>query len=117
MLYKIVVQNLELQVKLPDGSDTLMLDRVVKEFNDHLVTFNNGKSVDLFPSKEIKLLILTMISFILGMVEKQNQERPAEASAVATPSEPVSREIEEAALEATLTRLIALCDSGLKTSL
>lgn len=67
MLYTIAIQNLRLQVSVPDSADTAALDKVIREFNDHLMTFNGGKPVELFESKEIKLLIFTLISFILGM--------------------------------------------------
>lgn len=70
MLYTIAIQNLRLQVSVPDSADTAALDKVIREFNDHLMTFNGGKPVELFESKEIKLLIFTLISFILGMQKK-----------------------------------------------
>ena len=62
MLYTIAIQNLRLQVSVPDSADTAALDKVIREFNDHLMTFNGGKPVELFESKEIKLLIFTLIS-------------------------------------------------------
>ena len=73
MLYTIAIQNLRLQVSVPDSADTAALDKVIREFNDHLMTFNGGKPVELFESKEIKLLIFTLISFILGMQKKQDE--------------------------------------------
>ena len=39
MLYTIAIQNLRLQVSVPDSTDTAALDKVVREFNDHLMTF------------------------------------------------------------------------------
>ena len=53
MLYTIAIQNLRLQVSVPDSADTAALDKVIREFNDHLMTFNGGKPVELFESKEI----------------------------------------------------------------
>ena len=73
MLYSLVMQNLRLQVSVPDSAETSALDKVVREFNDHLMTFNGGRSVELFESKEVKLLIFTLISFILGMQKKQDE--------------------------------------------
>ena len=64
MLYTIAIQNLRLQVSVPDSADTAALDKVIREFNDHLMTFNGGKPVELFESKEIKLLIFTVNSKI-----------------------------------------------------
>lgn len=116
MRYNINVQNLQLQVRLPDESDTETLDKIVEEFNEHLMTFNDGKSLELYPTKEIKLLILTMISFIFGMTEKQKKEAAllkktptAPASSTAVRNSP----IEDPAVNAAIQRLIALCDSGL----
>lgn len=63
MLYTIAIQNLRLQVSVPDSTDTAALDKVVREFNDHLMTFNGGRSVELFESKEVKLLIFTAYLF------------------------------------------------------
>ena len=33
MLYTIAIQNLRLQVSVPDSTDTAALDKVVREFN------------------------------------------------------------------------------------
>ena len=73
MLYTIAIQNLRLQVSIPDSADTAVLDKVVREFNDHLMTFNGGRPVKLFESKEVRLLIFTLISFILGLQKKQEE--------------------------------------------
>lgn len=72
MLYTIAIQNLRLQVSVPDSTDTAALDKVIREFNEHLVTFNNGRPVELYESKEIKLLIFTLMSFIIGMQKLKN---------------------------------------------
>ncbi|WP_443892161.1 hypothetical protein, partial [Parasutterella excrementihominis] len=89
MLYTIAIQNLRLQVSVPDSTDTAALDKVVREFNDHLMTFNGGRSVELFESKEVKLLIFTLISFILGMQKKQEQTHET-AAALAKENEKVN---------------------------
>lgn len=44
MLYTIAIQNLRLQVSVPDSADTAALDKVIREFNDHLMTFNGAAS-------------------------------------------------------------------------
>lgn len=111
MLYTIVIQNLRLQVSVPDSSDTAALDKVVREFNDHLMTFNGGRSVELFESKEVKLLIFTLISFILGMQKKQEQTHEP-AAAPAKESEKVNIRDDQETLE-KIKKLISLCDRGL----
>ena len=80
MLYTIAIQNLRLQVSVPDSTDTAALDKVVREFNDHLMTFNGGRSVELFESKEVKLLIFTLIYLNLGMKKKQEQKNHTAAA-------------------------------------
>ena len=80
MLYTIAIQNLRLQVSVPDSTDTAALDKVVREFNDHLMTFNGSRSVELFESKEVKLLIFTLISFILNAKEAGTNARDGSSS-------------------------------------
>ena len=109
MLYTIAIQNLRLQVSVPDSTDTAALDKVIREFNEHLVTFNNGRPVELYESKEIKLLIFTLMSFIIGMQKAQEQcSAPPEES---LPSEVNIRDDKETV--DTIRRLISLCNRGL----
>lgn len=111
MLYTIAIQNLRLQVSVPDSTDTAALDKVVREFNDHLMTFNGGRSVELFESKEVKLLIFTLISFILGMQKKQEQTHET-AAALAKENEKVNIRDDQETLE-KIKKLFSLCDRGL----
>lgn len=92
-------------------TDTAALDKVVREFNDHLMTFNGGRSVELFESKEVKLLIFTLISFILGMQKKQEQTHET-AAALAKENEKVNIRDDQETLE-KIKKLISLCDRGL----
>ena len=108
MLYTIAIQNLRLQVSVPDSTDTAALDKVVR---DHLMTFNGGRSVKLFESKEVKLLIFTLISFILGMQKKQEQTHET-AAALAKENEKVNIRDDQETLE-KIKKLISLCDRGL----
>lgn len=85
--------------------------RLVREFNDHLMTFNGGRSVELFESKEVKLLIFTLISFILGMQKKQEQTHET-AAALAKENEKVNIRDDQETLE-KIKKLISLCDRGL----
>ena len=116
MLYTIAIQNLRLQVSIPDSADTAVLDKVVREFNDHLMTFNGGRPVKLFESKEVRLLIFTLISFILGLQKKQEEleeglkEKPVHVST--KESEKVSNRNDSETIE-TIKKLISLCDRGL----
>ena len=103
MLYTIAIQNLRLQVSVPDSTDTAALDKVVREFNDHLMTFNGGRSVELFESKEVKLLI--------GMQKKQEQTHET-AAALAKENEKVNIRDDQETLE-KIKKLISLCDRGL----
>ena len=107
MLYTIAIQNLRLQVSVPDSTDTAALDKVVREF----MTFNGGRSVELFESKEVKLLIFTLISFILGMQKKQEQTHET-AAALAKENEKVNIRDDQETLE-KIKKLISLCDRGL----
>ena len=100
MLYTIAIQNLRLQVSVPDSTDTAALDKVVREFNDHLMT-----------CKEVKLLIFTLISFILGMQKKQEQTHET-AAALAKENEKVNIRDDQETLE-KIKKLISLCDRGL----
>ena len=111
MLYTIAIQNLRLQVSVPDSADTAALDKVIREFNDHLMTFNGGKPVELFESKEIKLLIFTLISFILGMQKKQDELE--EKLREKTSSVPTDEGKEVSETIETIKTLISLCDRGL----
>lgn len=111
MLYTIAIQNLRLQVSVPDTADTAALDKVVREFNDHLMTFNGGRSVELFESKEVKLLIFTLISFILGMQKKQEQTHE-QAAAPTEENKKVNIRDDQETVE-TIKKLISLCDRGL----
>ena len=104
MLYTIAIQNLRLQVSVPDSTDTAALD-------DHLMTFNGSRSVELFESKEVKLLIFTLISFILGMQKKQEQTHET-AAALAKENEKVNIRDDQETLE-KIKKLISLCDRGL----
>lgn len=111
MLYTIAIQNLRLQVSVPDSTDTAALDKVIREFNEHLVTFNNGRPVELYESKEIKLLIFTLMSFIIGMQKAQEQcSAPPEAS---LPSDEKVNIRDDKETVDTIRRLISLCDRGL----
>lgn len=113
MLYTIAIQNLRLQVSVPDSTDTAALDKVVREFNDHLMTFNGGRSVELFESKEVRLLIFTLISFILGLQKKQEERLKEIPIQVSTKeSEKVSNRDDSETIE-TIQKLISLCDRGL----
>lgn len=60
MLYTIAIQNLRLQVSVPDSTDTAALDKVIREFNEHLVTFNNGRPVELYEAKRSNCLSLRL---------------------------------------------------------
>lgn len=111
MLYTIAIQNLRLQVSVPDTADTAALDKVVREFNDHLMTFNGGRSVELFESNEVKLLIFTLISFILGMQKKQEQTHE-QAAAPTEENKKVNIRDDQETVE-TIKKLISLCDRGL----
>ena len=111
MLYTIAIQNLRLQVSVPDSTDTAALDKVIREFNEHLVTFNNGRPVELYESKEIKLLIFTLMSFIIGMQKAQAQcSAPAEES---LPSDEKVNIRDDKETVDTIRRLISLCNRGL----
>lgn len=116
MLYTIAIQNLRLQVSVPDSADTAALDKVIREFNDHLMTFNGGKPVELFESKEIKLLIFTLISFILGMQKKQDELeeklREKTSSVPTDEGKEVNIRDDSETIE-TIKTLISLCDRGL----
>lgn len=114
MLYTIAIQNLRLQVSLPDSTDTSALDKLIREFNEHLVTFNKGRPVELYESKEIKLLIFTLLSFIIGM-QKAQEDRP-EASAGSAGSAPTEEKVnirDDSETVETIKKLISLCDRGL----
>lgn len=112
MLYTIAIQNLRLQVSVPDSTDTAALDKVIREFNEHLVTFNNGRPVELYESKEIKLLIFTLMSFIIGMQKAQEQcSAPPEES---LPSDEKVNIRDDKETVDTIRRLISLCNRGLK---
>ena len=119
MLYTIAIQNLRLQVSVPDSADTAVLDKVIREFNDHLMTFNGGRPVELFESKEIKLLIFTLISFILGMQKKQDElEAKLQEKTSFVPAEEgkkVNIRDDSETVE-TIKKLISLCDRGLTKS-
>ena len=112
MLYTIAIQKLRLQVSVPDSADTAALDKVIREFNDHLMTFNGGKPVELFESKEIKLLI----SFILGMQKKQDELeeklREKTSSVPTDEGKEVNIRDDSETIE-TIKTLISLCDRGL----
>lgn len=111
MLYTIAIQNLRLQVSVPDSTDTAALDKVIREFNEHLVTFNNGRPVELYESKEIKLLIFTLMSFIIGMQKVQEQcSAPPEES---LPSDEKVNIRDDKETVDTIRRLISLCNRGL----
>lgn len=111
MLYTIAIQNLRLQVSVPDSTDTAALDKVIHEFNEHLVTFNNGRPVELYESKEIKLLIFTLMSFIIGMQKAQEQcSAPPEES---LPSDEKVNIRDDKETVDTIRRLISLCNRGL----
>lgn len=116
MLYTIAIQNLRLQVSVPDSADTAALDKVIREFNDHLMTFNGGKPVELFESKEIKLLIFTLISIILGMQKKQDELeeklREKTSSVPTDEGKEVNIRDDSETIE-TIKTLISLCDRGL----
>lgn len=111
MLYTIAIQNLRLQVSLPDSTDTSALDKLIREFNEHLVTFNKGRPVELYESKEIKLLIFTLLSFIIGM--QKVQEDRSEASAGSAPTEEKVNNRDDKETVETIKKLISLCDRGL----
>ena len=111
MLYTIAIQNLRLQVSVPDSTDTAALDKVIREFNEHLVTFNNGRPVELYESKEIKLLIFTLMSFIIGMQKAQEQcSAPPEES---LPSDEKVNIRDDKETVDTIRRLSSLCNRGL----
>ena len=111
MLNTIAIQNLRLQVSVPDSTDTAALDKVIREFNEHLVTFNNGRPVELYESKEIKLLIFTLMSFIIGMQKAQEQcSAPPEES---LPSDEKVNIRDDKETVDTIRRLISLCNRGL----
>ena len=111
MLYTIAIQNLRLQVSLPDSTDTSALDKLIREFNEHLVTFNKGRPVELYESKEIKLLIFTLLSFIIGM-QKAQEDRPEASAGSAPTEEKVNIRDDQETLE-KIKKLISLCDRGL----
>ncbi|WP_293705278.1 hypothetical protein [uncultured Parasutterella sp.] len=111
MLYTIAIQNLRLQVSVPDSTDTAALDKVIREFNEHLVTFNNGRPVELYESKEIKLLIFTLMSFIIGMQKAQEQCSAPPGASLPTDEKVNIRDDKETV--DTIRRLISLCDRGL----
>ena len=80
------------------------------------MTFNGGRPVKLFESKEVRLLIFTLISFILGLQKKQEEleeglkEKPVHVST--KESEKVSNRNDSETIE-TIKKLISLCDRGL----
>lgn len=112
MRYTIVIQNLKLPVNVPDQTDTAYLDRVIDEFNQHLVTFNNGQPVELYETKEIRLLIFTILSFVFGMRKNEEADAKETKSAEAPKDRSNNAQEQEETLQ-TIRDLIKLCDRGL----
>lgn len=101
--YRIQVQNLKLLVRLPEETNLSEVDKLIRMYNEYLVSYNNGKPAELTSDPNTKLLILSLFSFLIDPEIKEQLREPGKNKEVSNDDETLQK----------VRHLIELCDQGL----
>mgnify|MGYP003256478578 CR=1 FL=1 len=101
--YRIHVQNLKLLVRLPEETNLNEVDKLIRMYNEYLVSYNNGKPAELSPDSNTKLLILSLFSFLIDPEVKKRLRAPDTDKEVSNDDETIQK----------VRHLIELCNREL----